>query len=335
MFRLIVVAAGAIAAASSSSAAPTYTNPVVNADAPDPGVVYCPELGLWASTTTTGVLPAFHLRTSPDLVNWTDRGFLFQAQLSWAGTDGYWAPEIHAVNGTYNVYFVSRNQATGTLSVGVATSTTGTCVGPYADSGRPLVTDATMGQIDPTYHLDVDGTRYLVFKEDGNAVGKPTPIHYAVLTDDGLSLAPGEEGRWRGRQLITDDQPWEGGLVEGPWVVQYADAYYLFYSANGYSSPSYAIGVARATSFAGPYTKFPTPILQTGTQTVWQGPGHCSVVQATDGQWAMVYHAWPGSARAYRAMLVDTVTWTATGNGTVWPSVGAGGEPSTTPVPVP
>jgi arabinan endo-1,5-alpha-L-arabinosidase len=322
----------------SAAAAETYTNPVVNNDAPDPGVVWCPELGVWASTTTTGGLPAFHLRTSADLVTWEDRGFLFQKQLSWAGTDGYWAPEIHAVNGTYNVYFVARNAATGTLSIGVASSTSGTCVGPFADSGRVLVTHPTMGQIDPTFHVSRDGTKYLIFKEDGNAVGQPTPIHYAVLTDDGLSLAPGQQAAWRQTQLIREDQPWEGNLVEGPWVVQYANAYYLFYSANGYSSPDYAIGVARAPALTGPYEKFEgNPILRTGQGgKVFQGPGHCSVVQANDGNFAMVYHAWPGAARQYRAMLTDILAWAPQGaNGTLWPSVGTDGSPSTTPVPVP
>lgn len=190
-----------------AAAQQTYTNPVVaTEDAPDPGVVYCPESGLYLSTTTTGGVPAFRLRTSPNLVNWTDIGYMFEKKFSWAGTDGYWAPEVHQVNGGYVAFYVARNAATGTLSVGAAVSTSGKCTGPFEDIGQPLVTDTTsakMGQIDPTYFADVDGRQWLIWKTDGNAVGQPTPIRIAQLTDNGTALVPGQ-GDWRSESTSCD-----------------------------------------------------------------------------------------------------------------------------------
>ncbi len=330
--------APAAAAAPVRGGAPTYTNPVVPAeDAPDPGVVFCPESGLWLATTTTGGLPAFRARTSPDLATWTDAGYLFPSGLPWAGTDGWWAPEVHPVpGGGYNVYFVARNKATGTLSVGVAASASGNCTGPFVDvRGGPLVTDAAMGQIDPTHFTDADGTQYLIWKTDGNAVGQPTPIRYARLAANGTALAPGGPD-WRTTALITDDQPWEAGITEAPWVVPHAGAYYLFYSGSGYTS-NYAVGVAVAPAVTGPYAKRGPPILHQapGGGPPFESPGHCSVVRAADGTWAMVYHAWLGAERNFRALLLDAVTWAAGPDGAVWPAVGVNGTPSTAAQPVP
>ena len=45
-----------------------------------------------------------------------------------------------------------------------------------------------MGAIDPTYFI-WGNKRYVIWKEDGNAVGKPTPININQLSDDGLFLS--------------------------------------------------------------------------------------------------------------------------------------------------
>ena len=309
-------------------------NPVVPAsDTPDPGVIFCPDDGFWYAATTSGdAADAFPIRRSADLSAWTVVGHVFPAGRwpAWAKSD-MWAPEIHRVAGGYNVYFVGR-AADGQLSVGVAVSTSGNVTGPFVDPlGSPLVHDdsgARMGQIDPTYYADDDGRQYLVFKTDGNAVGKPTPIRIAELTDNGTALADNGQPAWSATQLITNDEPWEGAIVEAPW---------LFYSANGFSDGTYAVGVARADAIRGPYAKLGAPILRNDTRVsppTFEGPGHCSVVQARDGAYAIVYHAWRGGDRSFRVMMLDAVTWAAGPDGVPWPAV-ANSSPSSTAQPVP
>lgn len=334
-----------LAAAACATAAPaTYTNPVIGTgDTPDPGVAWDPATGLWWAATTGGGpgTSCFALHSSPDLGNWTPAGYAFPdgQRPSWI-VDSCWAPEYHFIGGKWLLYFVGRHANTKLLSVGVAVSTTGSIAGPYVDAiGAPLVTDAgaanPQGQIDPTVHQDADGSVYLVWKTDGNADGQPTPIRVAKLTPNGTALAPGQPD-WHTTQLIVNDQPWEGPIVEAPWVVQYAGSYYLFYSANGYWSV-YAVGVARASSITGPYTKHAGPILHNATVPVppFQAPGHCSVVQARDGNWAIVYHAWDGAERSQRHMMLDKLTWVPDGAGGYWPAIGADGSPSTGPQTLP
>ncbi len=146
-------------------------------------------------------------------------------------------------------------------------------------------------------------------------------------------------------ELITNDKPWEGALVEAPWVVKYQDVYYLFYSAGGgYLDKTYSVWVARSEKLLGPYEKNDLAVLHTASpesNRSWEGPGHCSVLPvhgSTHDGYAIVYHAWwhgEVGPPFYRVMLTDTLTWRRS-NGGVWPEVNNGTNvPSEGQVPVP
>jgi GH43 family beta-xylosidase len=298
-----------------------YQNAVVPAGCADPGVLHDGSQYVLACTSGDAA-DAFPLSTSPDLVHWTAAGSIFPAghAPSWAVSD-FWAPEVHRVGAGYVAYFAARDQD-GSLSVGAATATS--ALGPFTDVGAPLVHDPTMGMIDPTEFQDGGGTHYLVWKEDGNAVGKPTPIRAQTLTADGTALTGAPV------TLITNDLAWEGAVVEAPWVVSQGGSYYLFYSGNAYSNGTYAVGVARASAPLGPYQKLGAPILV--TDAAWVGPGHCSVVDAPSGDTVIVFHAWaPGHVNGpgdVRELLVDEVVWSAG-----WPSVPEAPSTGSRPMP--
>jgi GH43 family beta-xylosidase len=298
-----------------------YTNPVVANDCPDPGVLR--DGAQYVMACTSGNAPdSFPIRTSPDLVTWTSRGFIFPAghHPTWAASD-FWAPEIHRVGTGYVAYFSARNSADGHLSIGAASATS--ALGPFTDIGHPLVHDPTFGLIDASEYEAPDGTRYVIWKVDGNAVGQHTPIRIQPLAPDGLSLVGSPA------TLITNDQAWEGGVVEGPWMIDRGGTFYLFYSGNGYASPSYALGVARASSPLGPFTKAPAPIVT--SQGAWQGPGHGSVVVGPRGEDVFVYHAWVAGRIGMspgREVLVDWIFWNAG-----WPELLE--APSSPSLPIP
>jgi GH43 family beta-xylosidase len=317
-----------------------YENPVIPLDCPDPHVVYDGYQNFeYVLTCTSGNAPdAFPVYTSKDLVHWTARGHLFPAgqKPAWAVSD-FWAPEIHRIGSQWIVYFTARG-SDGQLAIGAAYSD-----GPldnYVELPSPLVHSSTVGLIDATV-LYTNTARYLVWKEDGNAQNQPTPIMAAELAANGMSVTGSPT------QLITNDQSWEGNLVEGPAILQWEDGfYYLFYSGNAYYDDRYAVGVAKASSPLGPYMKYTgNPILQTSAD--WVGPGHCSIALGTtlytEGQNPspaviatdiyMVYHAWqaghvngPGDGRM---VLVDQIQWGADG----WPHMI--GAPSSASRPAP
>jgi beta-xylosidase len=71
---------------------------------------------------------------------------------------------------------------------------------------------------------------------------------------------------------VRNDAAWEGDLIEAPTLWRDGDTYYLFYSANDYGSPGYAVDYATATKVLGPYRDGPgNPILRSRGKAA--GPG--------------------------------------------------------------
>ena len=314
-----------------------YENPVVSLDCPDPNVSVDFDNRFVLTCTSGNAADAFPLYVSTDLVHWTPMGHVLRSmeKPAWATSD-FWAPEIHYVGSNWIAYFSARG-TDGKLAIGAAVASD--ILGPYTALATPLVHSNTVGLIDATEWTEYSSTsalNYLVWKEDGNAINQPTPIRGSQLAADGLSLVG------NATQLITNDQTWEGNLVEGPTIWNNLGTYYLFYSGNAYYDGRYAVGVAKASSPLGPYTKYSgNPIRKTNSE--WVGPGHCSITYGAgvmkpaqhdpDTDQYMVYHAWqaghvngPGDGRM---VLVDQIQWGADG----WPHMY--GAPSSASRPMP
>jgi hypothetical protein len=137
-----------------------------------------------------------------------------------------------------------------------------------------------------------------------------TPIFAQQLSPDGASLI-GERV-----QVLENDQPWEGHLIEGPWVTHQAGRYWLFYAGNDFTNPAYGIGVAVADDLLGPYAKQPEPLL--GSTGEWLAPGHASVAPGLDGRPQLFFHAFhPGTGgyNAFRALLTVGLDFSKDGVG--------------------
>src|SRR5581483_3131112 len=179
-----------------------------------------------------------------------------------------------------------------------------------------------------TIFVDSDGTPYLYYKTDGNAYGAPCQIVAQRLSPDGTRLVGSPT------PVLTNDQPWEGAVVEAPWVEKRGGFYYLYYSGNSYANASYAVGVARSRSPLGPFVKDPSgPILHSNAQ--FSGPGHMAIVTDPSGQDFMLFHAWHAGHEGDgngpgRELLVNRVTWR---DG--WPTVHDGTPAATDVGPAP
>ncbi len=289
----------------------TYTNPVMPGDFADPSVVRVGN-DYWATATSSEWAPLYPILHSTNLVDWEIVSHVFPAEVpEWADAH-FWAPEITYEDGTFYIYYTAKQEG-GNLCVGVASATDPK--GPYKDHG-PLVCQE-VGSIDGFPIRDDNGDLFLVWKEDGNSVGKPTPMWAQLMNEERTALLGEKFEMFR-----NDPDSWEGGLVEGAYIVQKNGYYYTFYSGDACCGQgcTYGVGVARAKDLRGPWEKYEkNPIMK--QNEAWKCAGHGSVVTDTTGNYYFLYHAYStdGTVFTGREGLLDPFTWGEDG----WPQFAA------------
>jgi beta-xylosidase len=192
----------------------------------------------------------------------------------------------------YYSAIVSSNPNRHCIGVAIADSTNP--AGPYSPaSTNPLACPLDQGgAIDASIFQDSDGTRYILYKIDGNSVGHggdcnnsieplaATPIMLQRVSEDGVTPVGDAV------QLIDRDAS-DGPLVEAPSLVRAGDGtYLLFYSTHCFTDVKYDVRVATARTVAGPYSKNGVSVLASNDQLY--GPGGATVVN--DGN--MLFHGW-------------------------------------------
>ncbi|WP_116810560.1 glycoside hydrolase family 43 protein [Steroidobacter cummioxidans] len=297
--------------------APTARNPVLRQNFPDPFLLEA-EGRVYAYATNSNGLRV-QVSSSDDLQRWSSPTEALARLPMWVDRNkpDVWAPEVLQVNARYVLYFsarsasVTRPDGAGRLCIGTAVSERPDR--DFVPSDTPLICDEfAEGVIDVSPFRD--GERlYLYYKNDGNCCKRTTWIFARELDSTGLATV-GETKRLG----VSNDQPWEGDVIEAPTMIKRDGKYYLFYSANAYDKPSYSVGYARCEGPLGPCKDASTqPLLRTPAQPVgWFGPGHQSILEFK-GRMVIAYHAWnvlpDGHRDRCRAMHIDELKWTATG----------------------
>ena len=309
-FALLVVVAGACQPGAPSDAGSDVAttsagvDPVIDQDFPDPDTLLVGDTYYAYATQPTTAGHNVQVATSTNLTEWEVLPDDPLPELpKWATAGRTWAPEVTKVGDGYVLYFTARSVKPDQQCIGAATATKP--LGPFkATASKPLVCPKALGgAIDAASFVDDGGTRYLLWKNDGNCCGKDTWIFLQKTSPDGLRLV-GKQHR-----LIKQDQLWEGELVEAPTLVKRDGVYTLLYSANSYAGAEYATGYATAKSVTGPYTKAEEPLLSTdGTGDRYTGPGGQDVLTDADGGDHLVFHDWD-DAVFYRGMHVVDLEW--------------------------
>jgi beta-xylosidase len=292
-------------------------NPVLRRNFPDPFLLEA-EGRIYAYGTNSGGVWV-QVSSSDDLEHWSAPTEGLARLPAWVNQDkpDVWAPEVMRIDSHYVLYFSARS-ASLTRPDGIGRLCIGTAVSTRPDRDfvpldAPLICDEfAEGVIDVSPFRDGDRL-YLYYKNDGNCCKRTTWILARELDATGLATVGATT-----RLGVSNDQPWEADVIEAPTMLKHGGAYYLFYSANAYDKPTYAVGYARCAGPLGPCKDASThPLLKTPGQPVgWFGPGHQSILQV-QGRMVMAYHAWNvlpnGQRDRCRAMHIDELEWTADG----------------------
>ena len=221
------------------------------------------------------------------------------AEIGWAPDRAprhfLWAPDMLAANGRYYLYYSIGPQNPTPSRIGVATASSPD--GPFADSGRPLLTGgAGFEAIDPAVFADPrDGRTYLFA---GGSAG--AHLRMFELAPDRVSIA---------RELPVTQPP---GFTEGVYLHERGGTYYLSYSHGRWNRGDYSVHYETAPSVAGPWT-YRGRLLASDSR--YKGPGHHSFFRdPADGRWKIAYHRWEhvsgdGPYRGERQVAIETIRY--------------------------
>jgi hypothetical protein len=221
----------------------------------------------------------FYAYSSPDLKNWTRTGPILNFKdIPWIYADGNprhypWAPALEQKNGKFYFYYSVGDQSSTPSRVGVAVADTP--LGPFKDSGQPLVTGGNgFEAIDPMAFTDPKTNKSYLYVGGSNG----SKLRVWLLSDDMLHVV---------REEPVAQPP---KFTEGAFMHYANGRYYLSYSHGGWRSPSYSVHYVTSTSPLGPWT-YHGPILV--SDQTRKGPGHHGFVQdPKDGRWYIAYHRW-------------------------------------------
>jgi beta-xylosidase len=252
----------------------------------------------FGSNSASANIPTFSATT---LAEWSPGPDALPRLAPWATDYGFmrltWAPRVIETNSGFTMYYAAADA--GNVLHCLSSARASNPLGPYVDnSTAPLVCQTLFGgDIDPSVFTDTDGTRYLLWKSDGNCCKKHTILWSQQLSRDGTKLLGHPSA------LLADNQTYQGGIIEGPSLLRYRSVSYLFFSASSWQTGSYSIGYAVCGSPLGPCAQILDHPFYSSHGPV-SGPGGPEFFTTAHGQQVMSYSAWTGAPRRRTLRLV-------------------------------
>jgi beta-xylosidase len=282
-----------------------FTNPVLNADWPDPDVVRAGDdyFMVASSFNRAPGLPVLHSR---DLVSWEVVARALPAvppeahyRLPRHG-GGVWAPSIRHHDGTFHITYPDPDHGIFVLSAD----------DPRGPWSPPRLLLAGTGLIDPCPLWDEDGRAYLAHGWARSRSGIANRLTM-VEVDPALTGLAGTP-----RTVVDGDELPGYHTLEGPKLYRRDGWYWIFAPAGGVATGWQS--VFRSRDVFGPY-EGRVVLAQGGTAV--NGPHQGAWVDTPAGEHWFLHFQDRGVFG--RVVHLQPMTWRADG----WPVIGAGGEP--------
>lgn len=265
----------------------SYTNPLIDADFPDPSVIFVPGDGYYAYATHDAPSPTVNniqLSYSKDLIHWLEpKGALVEPP-TWAKTcEKFWAPQVVKVSLEYRLYYAAEPDTKDGMCLAMATSNE---PHGFKDIGKPLaqVPGSTYKMIDPCFFYDTKTGKNLLYYGSAHE-----PISVVEVAEDGFSIIS---------KPIDILQPKPGiqfeSLREGAFITYQSkfDRYLLWVSGdNTWAENGYAISVFYSNDPQKEFQPIPGNHIILKPDEQWDSPGqNCILTDANGNDW-IFYHA--------------------------------------------
>lgn len=289
-------------------------NPVLKGEYADPEVLYSKNTGKYYIYPTSDGFTGwsgtyFKAFSSSDLVNWKDEGIILDLpkDVSW-GKRNAWAPTIaeKKLDGKYKYFFYFC----AAQKVGVATADSP--VGPFKDSGKPLISHLPSGvnggqQIDPDVFIDPKTNQSYLYWGNGYMAG--AKLHGDMLSIDTNSI-----------KILTPAQTFR----EGTEVFYRKGTYYFMWSEDDTRSENYQVHYGTSDSPLGPiHVPADNLVLAKDPENGIFGTGHNAVLQIPGkDEWYIIYHRFNrpkgitmgDAAGFHREVCIDKLEFNADGS---------------------
>ncbi|EGE78420.1 endo-arabinase [Blastomyces dermatitidis ATCC 18188] len=281
---------------------------VIPKDFPDPAIL---KVGAdWYAFGTNAYNKKVQVAKSSDFEKWAVLNTDALASLGpWEIPRDQWAPHVIVRDDGKLVLYYSGvpKEFPRHHYVAAAISEGKNPAGPYHPLDEPFARHIeTGGSIDPAGFLDKDGSRWVVYKVDGNSIGNggdcgnsippivPTTIYLQRVEGDGVTKVGDPT-------TILDRDESDGPLIEAPSLIRSSEGvYFLFYSSHCWTSPAYDVRYATSRSIRGPYVKAAKPLIKSGDYGL-KAPGGATV--ADNGERILFHANCPAGRCMYAADL--------------------------------
>ena len=260
-----------------------FHNPLSTFDAPDSFMTYDPNTGYYyALFTQVDRIELFRSKHAGEIFTAGESKVIMRADGSNSIYGDIWAPEMHrGPDGLWYIYSSSRiTPEEGEKRIFVYGSLTSDPFGEWEYKRRPF---PTIYSIDPSVYTAPDGTQYMcsskVDPQDGQVLVISKMLN-PYRCEIGKVIAKAEL-EW---ELV---EPFTGGaaILEGGFFLENNGRLFLIYSANGWTTKHYALGVLEfvGDDMCDPesWIKHPEPLFVYGNGVY--GPGHASFFRSPDG----------------------------------------------------
>ncbi|MDY7091242.1 MAG: glycoside hydrolase family 43 protein, partial [Actinomycetota bacterium] len=292
-------------------------NPVLPGFHPDPSIVRVGS-DYYVATSTFEWYPGVRVHHSTDLVHWQPLGGALTERrlldLSGAADScGVWAPNLTYANGLFHLLYTDvATFAGGYWDPQNYLVTAPEITGPWSD---PVVLHGR--GFDSSLFHDEDGATWMLSMR---ADWRPGRNRFAGIEIQRYD--PAERRLVGPARLIFEGT--DAGLTEAPNIYR-KDGWYYLVTAEGGTSWTHQVTVARSRELFGPYEVDPGGPLLTSTghpELALQKAGHGSLVQTPAGEWYLAHlvarpYAPSGRCVLGREAALQRVQWATD----AWPSI--------------
>lgn len=280
---------------------PTFSNPILNADWPDPDVVEVDGV-YYLVASSFNRSPGLPILRSVNLVDWEPAGHALSGLVprdhfsAVRRGGGVWAPSIRHHAGRFWIFYPDPD-------FGIYVIQSQAAEGPWSE---PHLLLAGKGIIDPCPLWDEDGSAYLVHGWAASRSGVKNRLSVRQMSSNALSIVDA------GDVIVIDGADLPGyTTLEGPKFYRHDGYYWIFAPAGGVSTGWQS--AFRATSPYGPYEA--RIVLAQGDSPV-NGPHQGAWVRTPAGEdWFLHFQ---DRGPYGRVVHLQPMTWTHDG----WPIMG-------------